>query len=147
MGIQSGQWSEQHFVQIAIACRHKTALASLCFLLLLLLLSPPGFCSELPGLPWVNLPLCYFCFFMLLIPSAGSVKTWTCWPLEQMPQISLALLSDFNGDELPVVISWISQLGCRETINLKATNIPKSYALKSIGAPGSSALLGNRPLN
>lgn len=50
-------------------------IVSLCCLLLLLL-SPPGFFSELPGLPWANLSLRYLRFFVLLIPSAGSVKTW-----------------------------------------------------------------------
>lgn len=100
-----------------------------------------------PCCSFAKLSLGYPLFFTLFIPPAGSVKTWMCWSLEQMPQISLALVSNLNGDELLVVISWISHLGCRETINLKATNIPKSYTLKWMGAPGSSALFGNKLLN
>lgn len=112
-----------------------------------------GFCQledivmRRPCCPLAKLSLGYPHFFTLFISPAGSVKTWICWSLEQMPQISLALLSNFNGDELRVAISWISHLGCRETINLKATNIPKSYTLKWMGAPGSSALFRNKMLN
>lgn len=99
------------------------------------LLSARGFCDEVPCCSLAKLSLGYPQFFTPFIPPAASVKTWMCWSLEQMPQISLALLSNFNGDELLAVISWISCLGCRETINLKATNIPKSYTLKWMEAP------------
>lgn len=82
-GIGSEQWAGYYFIRLVVACGQKQLSSSPVSLpLSLLLLSARGFCSEVPRFPSAKLSLGYPPFFTLVIPPAGSVKTWARWPLE-----------------------------------------------------------------